>query len=215
MPTPTSTSMSDINSHIGSARNSLSDGLVRNLANQGGTISYSQCRWGIQFPAYKGNQLISGASVTADYSSNDITLSSYKQYFEGYESISNFAQSAIYYRLSSNGTGLIRFFDNETGDNDVTWTWLQSGSAGEYTARFDLSSGFLYSGSSATGTDLSLSTTREWIVLAECVWGGFSWSPNPAIESAAGTLVIKDSGGSTLISRPLNLNATAQVGLPF
>lgn len=203
MPTPTTTSMSDINNHIGSARNSLSDGQVRNLANQGGQISYSQCRWGIQFPAYKGNQILSGASVTADYSSNEINLESYKFYFEDWPAES---QSAVYYRLNSNGSGLIRFFDNQTGDNDFTWTWLQSGSASDYTARFDLSSGTLYS-SSATGTDLSLSSTREWIVLAEATLGV------PDIQAATGTLVIKDSGGSTLISRPLTLTATAQKGL--
>lgn len=204
MPTPTTTSMSDINTHIGSSRNSLSDGQVRNLANQGGQISYSQCRRGIQFPAYKGFQLIGGPNVTADYSSNDIILESYKFYFEDWPGPE--AQSAIYYRLQSNGVGLIRFFDNQTGDNDVTWTWLQSGSAGDYTARFDLSSGTLYS-SSATGTDLSLSSTREWIVLASASLG------SPDTQSATGDLVIKDSGGNVLISRPITLTATAQKGL--
>lgn len=204
MPTPTTTSMSDINNHIGSARNSLSDGQVRNLANQGGQISYSQCRWGVQFPAYKGNQILSGASVTADYNTNDIVLESYKFYFEDWPG--PVAESALYYRINSNGSGLIRFFDNETGDNDFTWTWLQSGSASDYTARFDLSSGTLYS-SSATGTDLSLSSTREWIVLASATLGV------PDTQAAAGTLVIKDSGGSVLISRPITLTATAQKGL--
>lgn len=205
MPTPTTTSMSDINNHIGSARNSLSDGQVRNLANQGGQISYSQCRWGVQFPAYKGNQILSGASVTADYNTNDIVLESYKFYFEDWPG--PVAESAVFYRINSNGSGLIRFFDNQTGDNDFTWTWLQSGSAGDYTVRFNLSSGSFYTGSSATGTDLSLSSTREWIVLASATLGV------PDTQQVIGDLVIKDSGGNTLISRPTILQATAEKGL--
>lgn len=208
MPNPASTSMSQINTHIGSNRNSLGDSYVRNLSNQqSGANSFGKCRWGISLPAYQVGLL--------NYNTNaDIYHSSEYTYPLNWESVQNYAQCALYVNFFSNGTAEFKRGENQTGDTvQVSWTWLTSGSAGDYKIRVDVSSGAWSAGSSSTGTDLALSTTRGWVLLAESNWSsGPGWQPSPATASVAGTITIKDSGGSTLISRSYAFDSTVYLG---
>jgi len=193
---------------ISSSNMGLNGTNTRNLANRGGQISYGNCRWGINIPAWQG---FNGPAETFYATNSDINYSGYHTYPLGWEGVQNYGQNWVQYILFANGTGVIRESNNQSGDTDVaTWTWLTAGSAGNFTARFDLSSGSLWA-SSPTGTDLALSTVRSWAILAESTWDGVSWDPNPGTAFMSGTLTIKDSGGNTLISRSLSLNATAQM----
>jgi len=207
MPTPASTSMSDINNHIGSSRNNLNDGYVRNLASRSsGSISFAQCRWGIQFPAYKG---IDGSAV-ADYSTNgNISYTASHTFPAFWQNSQNYAEVAIYYNLKSDGTATIVKGNSQTGNfTAASWTWLQSGSNSQYYAQVNISSGSLHNSSSATGTDLILSTTRSWVVLARADWNGSAWTPDPATAGAEGTLTIKDESFNTLLVRSFSFTTT-------
>lgn len=84
-------------------------------------------------------------------------------------------------------------------------TWLTSGSAGDYTIQFLKTSGATTGGDS-TNTDLAMSTTRAWTVATTTVGPGIG----SASASAEGTLIIKDGGG-TLIERPINMSAYAEI----
>lgn len=217
MPTPTQTSMSNINSHIGSNRNKLGDSYVRNLANRGGQISFGQCRWGIQFPAYKGNGFApapSSASASPDYSANpNIEFNGFHSFPLYWETVSTVAQVAVYYNLFSSGTGNIVESNAQTGNQTAaSWNWLQSGSASQYYARMDITGGgaafYGAPGYSAFGTDLQLSSNRGWVLIAEQNWdsGTSSWVGN-SFEDVTGTLTIKDQSFNTILTRPIYFSA--------
>ena len=80
-----------------------------------------------------------------------------------------------------NNTGIAAFTGN---DSDPNYTWLLSGDAGDYDARFTLSSGTLDSGTA--GAWQNLATSRGWGVFA-----------NNDLKITTGTVEIRDA--STLV----------------
>ena len=189
-----STSAQDINTELGvssTASVNLNATAVRNLAcRSSGAISFKDCRWGINFPAR--------TNFALDYAtSNKVDL------FESV--ITNGAcDSETKIVIGSNGTLTYSSATNLSGDTTfMSRTWLTAGAAGDYTARFDITSGTLSSGSAADGTDLALSTSRTFRVTAVQAGGGSS-----VLNICEGNLIIKQSG-TTLITRPVILGAEA------
>lgn len=204
MPAPSQVTAQDINTEIGyssTASVNLNETRVRNLAcKSSGQISFGDCRWGINFPG--GEFSNPASSLTKTYDTNSIlkvtTFDS--RVYDG----SAVSTAGSYLRFYSNGTMQLEsttFF----GQSLYHGTWLTSGSAGDYTVQFQVTSGALSSGSAASNTDLAMSTTRTFLVFGNV-------GPNSGIDyqSAVGNIIIKDSGG-TLITRPTELIASAEV----
>lgn len=209
MPDPSQVSSQNINTELGNSSTSelsMNNVTVRRLANKPvNQISFGDCRWGINFPALSADEL---NAQSKNYASSNVCLAEVNQF--GDESLGDtIISNQVEFELNSNGSFNVicsSSADGGTGSASDTFngTWLTSGSASDYTARIDLSSGSFTVGT--TGSDLALSTTRYWRVEALAVQGG----PYEQ-EIADGTLTIKDSGGNTLFIRPIYLVAAAEI----
>lgn len=189
----------DINAELGvtgTTSMNLNATAVRNLAcRSSGAISFSDCRWGINFPARDINANNTFVSNTITYSSTstlDIAAASVQQGFgSAGSSIFLYSNGSLEYITQTQGLGTMF---------PVFRTWLTAGSAGDYTVRFDITSGSLGGSSSASGTDLALSTDR--------IFGVGTDTNGAGSASVQGNLIIKRSG-VTLLTRPVAMSATA------
>lgn len=223
MPTPSSTSASQINAELGVGSTtalSLSNNWVRNVATvSSGTIAYSNTRYGINFPGgILLNNTVSpyAGTKTPNYSANS-TLVIFGEVIDNTPSNAEAIAAGAALYLRANGQMTIRVTDNNHADTDVNRTWINSGDTNsDYTAQFQITSGLddtvTLSGSSAN-TDHSLSADRYWsLVTTTMTYNG----SNSGIRSGnrVGNLIIKNSTGTTLISRPLTLEVYAEMGFP-
>lgn len=201
MPAPSQTTAQNINTELGrssTASMNLNETEVRRLAcKASGQISYGDCRWGINFP---GGYMDQSTDYSTTYNTTDqLQLISSESYaFDG----TTTASAASYIRFFSNG---VMQLECTTSFVQKVYhkTWLTSGSAGDYTVQFLVTSGGLTSGTA--NTDLNMGTTRAFEVFA-------SEGPSVGFESknATGKIIIKDGGG-TLIERPVTITATAEI----
>jgi len=219
MPNPSQVSTQNINTELGvssTAQLKLSNNWVKNVASTFSTantnVKMGQCRWGINFP---GGGMINVRGDARDYTkeyqySNYLTISSYDQ-LASYDAF-DFVEAHV--RLSLFSNGIMRIIANNLdpvfGNFSQDFTWLTSGSNSDYTARFDLESGALSAGSSASNTDLALSSTREWYCITAAMQGTHNQND---LDVATGNLIIKAySSGTTLITRPVQMHAEATLG---
>lgn len=86
-------------------------------------------------------------------------------------------------------------------ENIGSWISPKDLAPGAFTIRADLVSGVLAGSSSATGTDLAMTSNRRWDVLDETGLGA----------EAVVTIAIK-LGGTTLVSKNVTLTALATLG---
>jgi hypothetical protein len=148
-------------------------------------------------PAYSGVSTTQPAlSTFAGLSNPPVylpdTINQYHSY-TGYDGVTFVADAAVIIELSSTGTGRVFYLDNSTIDavDTLNFTWLLSGSAGDYYAFMDNAVGSPIAG---TGSIQQLNITRQWGLYAQVI------IPAPKIEtlSATSVLKIKTSGGTDL-----------------
>jgi len=182
---PVSTSMSTINDTVGyssTASTGLNDARVRNLANRSGTISFENCRWGIAVPARAITNTFNGPAYSV---SNTTTIQAQR-----------FDSGNVTSRIDALSGGTLRYqTDHGGGTSQFDYTWLIIGSNGEYTIRFDVTSGGLSQGT--TGSDLVLTSNRSFVL--NQVGSGQ--------QTCTGNLILKRSG-VTLITRPVSLQVS-------
>jgi hypothetical protein len=210
MPAPSQVSASNVNTELGvgsSTQLRWGNNSVRNVTTQytgtDSTVNGSKMRWGINFP---GGELYDNSGYNVNYEINSTLLISAFQftpedgfsYAEGYSEIRFFSNGVM--RLQASTTA---------GPTNYHKTWLTSGSAGDYTVQFQLTSGDALTGSSsAANTDLAMSTDRFFALFTGAVGPG-----NGIVDKDTfGNIIIKDSGG-TLITRPIQLSTYAEVSL--
>jgi hypothetical protein len=210
MPAPSQVSASNVNTELGvgsSTQLRWGNNWVRNVTTQytgtNSEVNGSKMRWGINFP---GGLMNEGGGYIIQYEYNsDLVISASQTvaydgvtYAEGYSEIRFFSNGVM--RLQASTTA---------GPTNYHKTWLTSGSAGDYTVQFQLTSGdALDGGSSAANTDLAMSTDRFFALFTGAVGPG-----NGIVDKDTfGNIIIKDSGG-TLITRPIQLSTYAEVSL--
>lgn len=205
MPAPSEIKASQVNDELGISNTSqllVGNNWVRNVASVSAVatdLKFGNLRWGINVPG--GSYTTFGRTLRYGIdNAMEISVSDFELYFPPFSSSS--AASQITFR--SNGQLTITVTDSG-GSYDYNSTWLTSGSASDYTIQFEYGSGDVPSGD-VTDTDLALSTTRSWSLTATVGPPG----PGSVSLSTAGTLLLKDSGG-TLIGRPISLSASAEV----
>jgi len=120
------------------------------------------------------------------------TINQYHSY-TGYDGVTFVADASVVIELRSNGTGRVFYMDNSGfGEVDtLNFTWLLSGSAGDYYAFMDNAVGSPIAG---TGSSQQLNINRQWGLYAQVT------IPAPQYEtlSATSVLRIKTSGGRDL-----------------
>jgi hypothetical protein len=195
---PISTSAQDINTELGvssTASVNLNATAVRNLAvKSSGAISFADCRWGIAVPArnvdvFVGTASPAYSSTNSANISSSITVSDEPPIARAHCKVSFNSNGTLTYE-AYNSLGFL--IQNQESFN---YTWLIVGSNSDYTIRLDLTSGSLIVGSSATGSDLALTSSRSWEMLT-----------GDGSASAAGTLTLKRSG-TAVIARPISMQA--------
>ena len=203
MPAPSLTKSSDINTELGKGSTTilrLGDANTRNLACvSSGTIKYGNCRWGINFP---GGEYFNGIfSTFYDLNSTLVIIAEEIAIYDGF----TYAQGYSEIRFFANGVMRLETARAATGSAFYHKTWLTSGAAGDYTVQFQRTAGDALTGGDSANTDLAMSTDRFFALNAQVGPGVDALS-----KTTFGNLIIKDSGG-TLITRPIELNAFAEV----
>lgn len=175
-----STSINNVNSEVGysaTAQTSFNDTRVRRLANRitgSSTIGMDNMRFGLQLPqiTYINNTYANTVYLAA----TDVG--------------SGYAIAYAGVQLSSNGTGQYYTYSESRSPQFIiekSFTWLTSGSAGDYTGQY-----LKVSGDSPTGTintDLVLSTSRGWQFEIA------NFTPGTNLDTLGeGTIIIKRSG---------------------
>lgn len=197
-----STTGQSINLELGrsaTATSSLGETALRNLAGvASGAISLS---------SFYGKSNLAATLNSYDAANFDVTLIRQRYVNSG----STYARVGI--TLNSDGTARYFYEDSGTATTNFTsFTWKTGGgSAGDYYARFtvDIGSSGPNSSSSATGTDLVLSTTREWKA-----WADLPYTNGEAYYTVYGTLQIKNASGTVLASKTVYMDVYAQSGIP-
>lgn len=205
MPTPTGTiALSDVNVELGrssTANISMNESAVRSLAGVGGSGTV------ISMNDLRGKSNL-GATLN-NYEAGAFNIQLYRQRYVN--SGATYARVGI--TLYSDGSARYFYEDSGTATTNFTsFTWKTGGgSVGDYYARFivDAGSDSPNSSSSATGTDLVLSTTREWKA-----WADLPYTNGEAFYTVSGTLQIKNASGTVLASKTLVMDAYAQSGIP-
>lgn len=194
MPSPSQIKASEINTELGvssTAEIKLGNNWVRNVATKSsGTIAYGNTRFGINF--FGG--FFDTGSYSKTYNLNS-TLDGIATSITG-----PYAEAGI--KICSNGVFQCIAATSEDGTQyPKSATWLTSGSNTDYKCRFDITTGSLSPSSSASGTDHALTSDRYFAIL-DSVGSG-------STIGVAGTLIIKDSGGTELFRRDVNLDVIA------
>lgn len=205
MPTPTGTiALSDVNVELGrssTASINMNESAVRSLAGVGGSGTI------ISMNDLRGKSNL-GATLN-NYEAGAFNIQLYRQRYVN--SGATYARVGI--TLYSDGSARYFYEDSGTATTNFTsFTWKTGGgSVGDYYARFivDAGSDSPNSSSSATGTDLVLSTTREWKA-----WADLPYTNGEAFYTVSGTLQIKNASGTVLASKTLVMDAYAQSGIP-
>ena len=203
MPAPSLTKSSDINTELGKGSTTIlrmGDANTRNLAcKSSGTISFGNCRWGINFP---GGEYSNGGFVK-----NYDTDSTLRILAEETVSYDGFTLAQGYSEIRFFANGVMRLDTSTAASGPIFYhkTWLTSGAAGDYTVQFQRTAGDALSGGDSANTDLAMSTDRFFALNAQVGPGVDALS-----KTTQGNLIIKDSGG-TLITRPIELSAFAEV----
>ena len=191
MPAPSLTKSSDINTELGKGSTTIlrmGDANTRNLAcKSSGTISFGNSNGGFVKNYDTDSTLRILAEETVSY--DGFTLA------QGYSEIRFFANGVMRLDTSTAASGPIFYHK----------TWLTSGAAGDYTVQFQRTAGDALSGGDSANTDLAMSTDRFFALNAQVGPGVDALS-----KTTQGNLIIKDSGG-TLITRPIELSAFAEV----
>jgi len=210
MPAPSQVSAADVNTELGvgsTTQLSWGNNWVRNVATQytgtNSEVNASKMRWGINFP---GGQYFNGVfSTTYDLNS---TLKIAAEEIVSYDGFT-YAEGASEIRFYANGVMRLQTSTAAGGSVDYhkTWLTLGAGAAGDYTVQFQRTAGDALTGSSsASNTDLAMSTDRFFALFTGTIGPGV----DALSKTTQGNLIIKDSGG-TLITRPIELNAFAEV----
>lgn len=197
-----STTNRSINLELGrsaTATSSLNETALRNLAGvSSGAISLSN---------FYGKSNL--AATLNNYNAGTYNVDIERSRYVG----SGFVEVEVGVTLNSNGTARYYYQDSGTATTNFTsFTWLTGGgSAGDYYARFIVDSGSSApnNSSSATGTDLVLSSSREWRCYASANTNG------EGSYFVTGTLQIKNSAGTVLASKTIAMTAYATSGTPF
>ncbi len=210
MPAPSQVSAADVNTELGvgsTTQLSWGNNHVRNVTTQytgtNSEVNAFKMRWGINFPGGLMNE--GGGYITQyEYNSDLVISASQTILYDGF----SYAEGYSEIRFFSNGVMRLQASDT-SGPTNYHKTWLTSGSAGDYTVQFQRTSGDALDGSSsAANTDLAMSTDRFFALFTGAVGPG-----NDIVDkNTFGNIIIKDSGG-TLITRPIQLSAYAEVSL--
>jgi hypothetical protein len=207
MPAPSQVSASNVNTELGvgsSTELRWGNNHVRNVTTQytgtNSVVNGSKMRWGINFP---GAEYFNGILLTSyDLNSTLRIIAEEIAIYDGF----TYAQGYAEIRFFANGVMRFETARAATGSAYYHKTWLTSGAAGDYTVQFQRTAGDALTGSSsASNTDLAMSTDRVFALDAQVGPGVDALS-----KTTQGNLIIKDSGG-TLITRPIELNAFAEV----
>ena len=176
------TSINNVNIEAGysaTAETSFNDTRVRRLSNKitgNSTIGMDNMRFGLQLPLI---------SYTDGLNANTL-------YLAATDIGSGYAIAYAGIVLSSNGTGQYYTYQETRFPQFIiekSFTWLTSGSAGDYTAQYLKISGDSPSSGPAVNTDHALSTSRAWQFEIA------NFSPSSTLETGGeGTIIIKRSG---------------------
>lgn len=211
--TPSQVSATNVNAEINvssSLQMSLSNNWVKNVAAipiSSTTLNYGKLRWGINFPGIQPDPAAGGfgfsSSNTPYRYANTANL-----VFERIRVASTGSVTANG-RITINADGILKYIYGAaesgvtTGVTDmVTRTWLTSGANSDYTANLVITSGSFDAGSSASNTDLVLSTTRTWTKTATRA------APGVDTQICSGVMIIKNDGVE-IFRRPWRMAITA------
>ena len=199
-----STANRSINLELGrsaTATSNLNETALRSLAGvttPGSTISMSD---------FYGKSNVSYSAALNNYNAGTYNIDLYRGIYAS--SGSPFAIVGV--TLYSDGTARYFYGDTNTATTNFTsFTWKTGGgSTGDYYGRFTVSSGTPNDSSSASDTDLLLSTTREWKCKAQA-----PYTNSDDYYEVIGTLIIKNPSGTTLVSKTIIMSASATSGTP-
>ena len=157
---------------------------------------------GVSSGAISMSNFYSKASVTLpNYASGSgISLS---QTHTEFPAVNDFVTCFVRLYLNSDGTGSYAYEVYGAGEVAfTTFTWLNAGSASNFYAYMDAPTGDAFF-AGTTGSSLVLTTNRVWSLRARA---GFN---NSDFKSLTSTIRIKNSGGTDLIAKALDMSATA------
>ena len=195
-----STTGQSINLELGraaTASSNLNETALRNLAGKASGI--------IKLSDFYGKSNLAASLPDAGVTSGWIEL--IWLFFDLY---AGYGEAFVDIVLNSDGTGAYRYGDvNTPATNISSFTWKTGGgSAGDYYAHMAAPTGDAFtSGSSATGTALALSTTRQWVLLSTN-----SVNPSTAAKYLTSTLQIRRADGSALVSKNVSMDASVTLG---
>jgi hypothetical protein len=92
-----------------------------------------------------------------------------------------------------------------TGFGNVSHTWRLVGNASDFYFRFDISTGAVASGSSATGTNLQMNANYIYYVDASV-----ACNDPPVSNECTGTWSFRNAGGGVIVSQSFIMFAYAQ-----
>lgn len=173
-----STSISTVNSEVGyssSAQTAFNDTRVRRLSNRttgSSEIAMSNMRFGLQAPLIVYDD---------GFYANTARL-------EGIDANFGFSEAYVEIDLSTTGTGTYWRASAAGFEIVKSFTWLTTGSAGDYTAEFTMESGQSPNEGNAVDTDLSLSGGLFWR------WRVTRSLVGVSTRAGIGTLKIKRNG---------------------
>lgn len=103
--------------------------------------------------------------------------------------------------LYVNSTGTIVYNDML---NNYSHTWKIAGNASNFYFRFDISTGAVAGGSSATGTNLQMNTNYIYSVNASVACNN-----PPVVNECTGTWSFRNANGGVIVSQSFKMSATA------
>lgn len=198
-----STANRSINLELGrsaTATSSLGESALRTLAGvSSGAISLS---------SFYGKSNVTLAAALNNYNAGAYNVVLERSRYVG----SGFVEAEVGVTLYSDGTARYYYQDSGTATTNFTsFTWRTgSGGSGDYYARFIVDSGSASpnNSSSATATDLVLSTTREW----RCYSAANTNYDDFYVVN--GTLEIRTAGGTVLASKTIEMSTYVASGTP-
>lgn len=197
-----STANRSINLELGlaaTATSSLNDAGFRTLAGvSSGAISMSD---------FYGKSNVSYSAALNDYNAGTYNVDLYR----GVYAASGSPYATVGVTLYSDGTARYFYQSSTTATTNFTsFTWKTGGgTTGDYYGRFTITSGSPNDSSSASDTDLLLSTTREWKCKAQA-----PYTNSDDFYVVIGTLIIKNPSGTTLASKTVYMSTDATSGTP-
>jgi len=218
--TPSQVSAANVNAELNVSSTltmSLSNNWVKNVAaipTSTTTLNYGRLRWGINFPGIQPDPAAGGFGYSD--ANTPYRLANSANILYSVIAVQSTGSVTANARIQINSNGILKYIIGSAtsgnpggGTADIrTRTWLTSGTNSDYTANLVITTGSFDAGSSASNTDLLLSTTRNWTVTVVRA------SPGASSQLCSGVMIIKNDGVE-IFRRPWRISVSATFASTF